>query len=324
MKSKLKIINITKLCILGVLTLCTLFLPFHPVFAEDGKYGLGMSPLNQKIILNAGENYTGSFNITNPDSNAFDFKYKVYVQPFYVDENYNIKYEENAGYNQIVDWITLDTTEGILKPNTSKEIFFTVNVPNNAPNGGQYAAITVQSKEIDSSGKAEEMGVQFNQNMAMAQIIYAEIAGTTVRQGEVQSVDVPSFLLSGNITASSTIKNTGNTHGTATYKLQVFPLFSNEEVFTNEENPDEKTILPERSLYNETIWDKTPDVGIFNIKYTVDFEGVTTEVSKMVIKCPVWLLLIIFFVIFLIIFWIVMRVRKHSKSTKRSNTKVSE
>lgn len=306
--------NLAKIAslVIGAIMLSGAVLPTGKVFADEEGYGISMSPLNQKIVLTEGEQYNGSFTIANPSANVRDFNYIVYVQPFYVDENYNIHYDAENDYSQIVDWISLSETEGKIEPNTSTNIHFSIDVPENAPAGGQYAAITVQSKEANSSS-SNDMALQMNQNIAMAQIIYAEIAGTTVRQGEIQSIDVPSFLLNGNIAGSSTIKNTGNTHGTATYKLQIFPLFSNEEIYTNEETPDEKTILPDRTLYNETVWDKAPEIGIFNVKYTVEFEGVTAEVSKMVIKCPIWLLFIIFFVIAALIIWIIMRVRHHNK-----------
>lgn len=284
-------------------------------FAEG--YGITMSPMNQVIILTPGEKYTGAFTISNDLANTNELQYNVAVQPFFVDDDYNIKYEEAGNLNQIVNWTTTDIKSGTLHIGSAQKINFTIDVPKDAPAGGQYEAIIVSSVSNKNNDNADgDTTVAMNENIAMAHIIYAEIAGTTRHSGEVLSTNMPSFIFDGNISAESTLKNTGNTHGVATYTMQVFPLFSNEEVFTNEENPETKTILPDRALINKTIWDKTPPIGIFNVKYTVEFEGVTTEVNKLVIKCPLWLLAIIIFVIIAIITWLVVRAKGRKADKK--------
>lgn len=317
MRLKLNKIKVWAAAIVGVFTLG--LAQISGLAYAAGQYGINMSPLNQKIILNAGEKYTGTFTIANPQDHEKEFKYKVTVQPFFVDENYNIYYEETEGLNQMVDWITTDTTSGVLPVGESKRINFTIDVPKDAPAGGQYAAITVSSDGDTKGGDDNDsVGMNLSQNIGMAQILYAEIAGTTKHGGEVMDVNVPSFIFDGNITAESTIRNTGNVHGTATYKFQIFPLFSSEEVYTNEETPETKTILPSRAFTNKSIWDQTPTFGIFNVKYTVEFEGVTTEVTKLVIKCPLWLVAIIIFIIVALITWLVVRARSRKNSSKKS------
>lgn len=273
--------------------------------ASGDKFSFTMSPMKRKIVINPGESYTGSVSVFNPSSNGKDLEYTVLVEPFYVDEDYNPVYDEPGSYNQIVDWITIeDVNDGVLEPNNSAEINYTINVPLDAPAGGQYASITVAAKAT-----AAGEGVSISEQQAIAHIVFAEIAGETVHSGEILDAETSGFMLSGDITASSTIKNTGNVHGTATYTLQVYPLFSSEEVYTNEEDPETRIIVPNRTLYNEISWPGTPGMGIFNVVYTVDFEGVTTQVSKMVIICPIWLMFVIIFVVVAIIIWIIWRAR---------------
>lgn len=267
--------------------------------------GFTMSPMNQRLILDPGESFTGTFNILNPATNTVPVKYDLSVRSFYRDEDNNAIFEDVDGMGQMAGWITLNTPEsGTLAPGVVKEISYTINVPTNAPAGGQYASITATSStDGESSGNAAVL----QESVAMAYTIFAEIAGNTVHSGEIVEKDVPGFLFDGNISASSKIKNTGNVHGTAKYTLQVFPLFSNEEIYTNEENPEKKTILPNRTLYHETTWNETPAVGIFNVIYSVEFEGVTQQVKKMVIKCPIWLLFIILFAVIALVLWLVLK-----------------
>lgn len=304
---------------------CALGLVAPTAWADSNQnFGFAVSPMNQSIILNPGDTYHGSFKVVNPNSNEQPFTYRIEQRSFYVNEDYETVYDEED--SPIVNWTTIDSgAAGELSPNESAEVMFTIKVPTDAAGAGQYEAFRVMAEPINKSDTSDD-AVNIKENFVITHLVFAEVTGNTTRQGEVINAEVPSFLFSGNIKGTSSIKNTGNMHGTAKYTLQVFPLFSNEEVFTNVEDIENsaRIVLPNRTYYHETEWAETPSIGIFNVIYTVEFEGTTAEVSKMVIVCPIWLLFIIIFIIALIIIWIIMRVRHHSKSKTRKPTKTPE
>lgn len=304
--------TILKTIVGGILSLIFCLMGTAGVFA-DGRFTV--SPMNQKIVLTPGETYKGTFKVGNPAVNEYDFTYKAEVTPFYVNEDYDPIYEENGVYTQMADWIKIDNPEGTIAPNNVIELKFSIDVPKTAPAGGQYAAITITS---DKNNVTVNNALNIDTKYSIAHIIYAEVAGTTKRGGEIFNANVPGFILDGNIAGVSSVRNDGNVHGTAKYTLQVWPLFSSEEIYTNEEEPMEKVILPGRTLTNTFAWDETPMLGIFNVRYMVEFEGITTEVSKMVIKCPLWMLLIIVFIIVAIVLWIIFKSKSRKKSEKKS------
>ena len=315
--------------VLSTLIIVLLLMPFTIISSVWADYGVGftVSPMKEKIILNPGDEYSSEFRLSIPSHYENDMEYSIKAAPFFVDENYNNDFNEPHGTNsEIMKWITIQSpTEGRLSPGQVTTIHFTINVPNDAPGGGQYAAIMVKvdawsdKSNTSKDGTGEnEVGALLKEEKVIAYTIYAEITGDVVRQGEILDANVPSFLLSGNITGSAAVKNTGNIHGDATYKLQVFPLFSNEEIYTNEEDPKEVTVLPDRTRYEEITWEQTPSIGIFNVVFTTEFEGATAQVSKLVIKCPIWLLFTILAIIAGIIIWIIMRIRSHNNKARKS------
>lgn len=292
--------------------------PFSGALAANSSLSFSLSPMNQSIVMNPGDTYRGSFKIINPHSSESPLKYEIERKSFYVNENYDTTFDEVD--SPIVDWTTMNSPEsGTIEPNSNIDVMFTIDVPQDAAAGGQYEAFLVKTQFDDASGNGAASSAAIKEQLIMTHLVFAEITGNTIRQGEIKDLNVPSFLLSGNITASSSIKNTGNIHGKAIYKLQVFPIFSNEEIYTTEEEPETRTILPDRTLYNEIAWNGTPEVGIFNIVYTVEFEGVTEQVSKMVIKCPIWLLFIIIFAIVALIIWIIVRAKNKGKKSRKGD-----
>jgi len=256
------------------------------VFAEgNGTAGLTVSPMYQMKVLVPGEAEPGSLVVANPADSDGSIEYELEVRAFSYDSDKGEVFAETEDYSDMVDWIVLDSTSGTLEPNERREISFTINTPADTRAGGQYAAIIVRTK-------GGQVG-PFNEVFEIAHLIYAEVSGDTIHKGNVDSVEVPSFLFSGNIAGKASITNEGNTHAYVSQVLKVFPLFGDEEYYTNEEDPQKNLVMASAKRYTSTTWEETPKIGIFRVVYTVEFEGVTNEVSKVVIVCPLWLIILI-------------------------------
>ena len=317
---KKKNIVIKHIQIFSILFLLFFFLTLTSLISTDKTFAItnsnsfnsfSMSPMYEKTFINPGESYTGSFKIRALDTMTHPFYYKIYTQPYYRTEDNLVIFQNINNRSQIIDWTTIDIPEtGSINPGESKTIHFTIHVPKDAPTGGQYMAIIVGS---DAKGN-ENNNITIQESVAMGYTIYAEINGDTIHQGDIVNSDIPSFVINKNISGSSIVKNTGNVHSDAIYKLQVSSLFSDKIIYTNEDRPETHLVLPDRTLYNETKWDNTPIVGIFNVTYSVEFEGKISTITKLVIVCPAWLLIIIFIIIVFLIVWLFVRAKIHKNS----------
>lgn len=304
MKKNKKIVGI--LLAAAVTLMCSITFGLNMVSALT----FSMSPMKQKIVLVPGQTFRGSLKITNPATSDSDFQYQAKVEPVKFDEDYNMSLETTEKYSDIVKWIKVQNPSGIVKPNETVTIYFEINTPEDAPAGGQYAAITVGTVAGEGSGS-----LNIQQNVQMAHVIYANVAGETVYDTNVSEVEIPSFLFGENISASALVKNGGNSYIDVKHTLQVYPLFSDEEIYTNEEDPEETIVLPETSRRTTSTWGKTPAIGIYRVRYAVLVDDeVAASAEKMVIICPIWLLFIVIFAIVALIIWIVIRVRIRKKA----------
>ena len=161
-----------------------------------------VTPMNQSLDLEAGKTYTGSIIVANPANAAEDFYYKVSISPYSVIGNdYKVDLVATSGRSEITNWIKIENPKGVLKPNETTEVKYTIKVPETAPAGGQYAALTVSS---DKNATASN-GLAVNNVFEMASIIYAKVAGDTVRAGEVTEIATPGFITGMPITTTATI-----------------------------------------------------------------------------------------------------------------------
>lgn len=280
----------------------------------EGNVSIGISPMRESMVLAPGETYKGSFHVNNPAYSDEAIKYKISISPFYVNENYDPVYSDEGGNSEIAKWITVTSgEEGELEPNQIGIVEYSIEVPETAPAGGQYAAIIAT---IDS-GANDADGFSIGESVGVAHTIFAEITGDNVVSGKILTTGIKSFVVDGKISGYSTVENTGNVHSLAVYTLEVSSLFSGEIVYSNSDMPENHFVLPDRQFENEIAWEETPPMGIFNVKYTVDYQGQKDEVTGVVVVCPWWIIAIICFgllmLILRIIFFIKLTKRRKSE-----------
>jgi hypothetical protein len=254
--------------------------------------------MRESVVLNPGDVYKSSFVVSNPGYSEVTTSYHTTISPFYVNEDHDPIFTNENDSGLIADWIKITSGgTGKLEPNETALVEFEIDVPETAPAGGQYAAIGVV---VDFAMDTQEGGINIGEGMAINHVVLAEITGNSIMSGDVLDTGVQSFMLGGAITAYSTVENTGNIHGLATYTMEVYPLFSNEAIYTNKETPESHYVMPGRKFYYESYCPNSPSVGIFNVYYKVEFQGITTETTRMVVVCPWWLLFLIILAIIIL------------------------
>ena len=259
-----------------------------------------VSPMVQTIDLEPGQVYSGSVIVSNSATATEDFRFKMSISPYSVSgTDYTPDFKTQSDWSKIVNWIKLDTTSGVLKPNESKKINFTITVPLDAPVGGQYATIGVSSDvPINNDSNAAIQNV-----FEMASLIYAKVAGETVRDGKIIKNHVPSFVASGKPTTEISFSNGGNVHEMANVTLTVKNVMTGEVILPkeNEENTFETIVMPDSTRVSYREIEGVAALGIYEVKQEVSYIGENSVVSAVMIVCPFWFIALVLLTILSII-----------------------
>ena len=285
--------------------------------ANSISYPLAVSPgLVSLDALNPGETYSGEFYVLNPSSESATVDYKITVAPLtYETWNYEPSFSDPDDFNQIVDWISLETASGSLAPQEKTLIKFNIAVPNDAPAGGQYAAFLVSLENPLEEGTAS---VSVSNKTQVAVLLYTSVAGETREEGYVLENNVPGFYFNQPIKTTSLVENSGNVHLLATYTLRVLPLFGSDELYTNEETPGRSTILPDTVFYSERTWKDTPLLGVFRVQQDIDFGDRIDRSESLVLVAPTWFVVLALAFLASLVLAAIERIHKLRKKTKEN------
>lgn len=267
-------------------------------------------PMNQNISLNPGETYEGSITVINPSYATEDFSYIAEVTPYGVSgEEYMADLLSESDRTAISKWIKIEEPTGTIHPNESKEIKFKITVPTNVPAGGQYATIAVSS----NNDAASQEGVSVQNVFEIASIIYAEVAGETVHDGEILENNIPSFVFTNPVKLTAMITNNGNVHENATITISATDVFTGRVILPTEEinGRFSEIIMPETTRFIEREMSDLPALGVVKVTQTINYNGQTSTEEHNVIICPIWFIALILAVLIAIIITVICLVKKH-------------
>ena len=269
-------------------------------------------PMSQRISLAPGEVYEGSITVVNPSYATEDFSYLAEVTPYSVSgEEYTADLLSESDRTAISKWIEIEAPTGVVHPNESKEIKFKITVPANAPAGGQYATIAVSSNKDTS----DQDGVTIQNVFEIASIIYADVAGETVHDGEILENNVPAFVLTNPVKLVATLTNNGNVHENATITISATDFFTGRVILPTEEFDGRysEVVMPETTRHIERELSDLPDLGVVKVTQTINYNGQTSTKENNIIICPIWFITLILVLIAAIIFTIVFLIKKHRR-----------
>lgn len=284
-----------------------------------------ITPMSQRLELKPGEVYTGQITIANPATATGPANYAVEVAPYGVSgENYMADLVTQTGRTLLAEWTTVDEPAGVVEPNSIKRVNFTITVPENAPGGGQYAAILV-SQNNDS--EARHNGVAVNDIMEVASLLYADVEGEIIHQGEILENNIPGFVTGAPITLGALISNNGNVHEDAVFAITAKNVFTDEMIVEAEGVRGYYTelVMPETTRYiQRDINEELPILGIVHVEQTIYYNNTISEMARDVVICPVWFMVVVGVAIAMLITAIVQLIRSHKKKKRKKQARLAK
>lgn len=280
---------------------------------DDVEWGLGISPAKLFFKAEPGDTYEGSYQAFNEGTNAFDFA--IIISPAYYTSDYSgYNFNTKSKWNNIINWITIETDPIHLEPGQMVEIPFTVNVPQEALGESQFFAfinriIPDSSQNNGAVNTIKQIGL-----VSSATINGSEINGC----GKIIEQKANWWQSKAPLKTFATIENCGNIDFYAAGKIIVENAFFGGGL-VYESSAEQLYLVPETQRDFELNWSNAPTFGIFKITQQIQVFDEPKVFEKIVILCPFWIIILIIITIYLLIIAILRSIayRKNIRKDKK-------
>lgn len=286
---------------------------FNP---ED--FSITLSPSTQALELKPNDTYESSVNVINSGKIPIDFTVKT--TPFQVEANdgeYSADFASVNRYTELANWVKFDQTEYHIEPGETAEVEFRIDVPEKTVGGGQYAAIMIYTEDSADPSATIRTASQ------LAAILYGHVEGDDMKiEGTITEHNFPRLISSGPLKITASAQNTGNVDFALRHTVTIRNFFTNEEYFgpssTESDGASssihEVVVMPDTSRTDTIVWENTPNIGLYRVEQTITVLDQTITEEKLILFCPLWILILIAVLIILLVFWIILAIVKRRRS----------
>lgn len=257
----------------------------------NSSYALTVGPAKIEFNLNPGETTEFSLFVRN-DQNQ-DVNLTSEVEGFSEEGTTKVF----IGKVPEVDWIEINKNI-LLKAGESTNIPVKINVPHNAPPGGHFLVIWLNSNPAQTQGTSVGIGLK------VGSLIYINVSGNTIEKVSIQNFKAPKIVFGFPVKFRYSIVNEGNTYVKPTGNVEIKSLFGR-LVANLKVNSKELQILPGKSKEFEDIWENTFAFGPYKAIYSIHY-GQNKELNfsywffMLPLKIFILILVILAFLIFVL------------------------
>ena len=288
----------------------------------DKDVNIIISPFSSnRLKMKPGDVYDGEFTVASNVRETFEAT--LQVTPFSTDRETEQKdFSTDTARTQMSKWTTVKLEGCDTNKVEDDMIYFTfrsqeecyvkyhIKVPANAMGGSQNIGIFAQSVVPDD---AEGM---IKSSYRIGHTVHADIDGPGARfEGNVIYNNVPWLLFNPPLTVDSRVENTGNLDFGVNYHVNMKNYFGGVEVF---DKTWSRSVMADSRHTDSASWAEAPVLGLFMVTQQIELLDETSEVSKLVLIVPIWLIVIIVGVILLLLAALILKIRENKK--KRTKT----
>ena len=273
--------------------------------AEDGGDNLFSNSIIEKSVA-AGGTAGIKVQISNEDDEAATYEtFLKAVKP--VGNQGSIEFSESTS-EELVSWVEFSEPEFTVEPNETKEMTYTISVPEDATSGGHYAVILAKSKKGTILNEEEE------QILAMLMI---NVTGDLKYEGEIVKFvsNKPSYKPGEQIEFIIDFENQGNVHIKPQGHVEIFK--GNTKIDEISINPEGVFVFPKVSRNFNVTWRQGANFGKYTATANLSFGG-TEEISSLPISFWVvnWFTIIIVLGIVLVAILLIILLTRKKKDKK--------